>query len=623
MSRNDLIKERMVRWLAPPQLLRTGIEVLVSDLFGRHADKRLFLPGVTSLSANYYVYTHQGFTPVLLFKPQDVVTTPTVDQDAEEADELWLNYIADVGDGFDSTYSMAHCVTRPQINFNVDLEEDPKGEYQTKFEDILIFGGDEVYPRATTEDYENRLTKPYELAFKANELKKDHSTVFAIPGNHDWYDSLVLFSEKFCERRRFAEQRTVQDRSYFALKLIKGWWVFATDTQLGNSLDKPQKDYFTEVMKHFGKTDRIIFCNSTPYWTGGGLDENKLKRIKDLKEKKEDASKQEAKKLCDEVLNNASQEFRGLEFFLGHNLKNQVEVMLSGDLHHYCHYELEIDDLNKRPSSIKHKITAGGGGAFMHPTQIGNPELIGTLNGNKFRKKISFPDEKKSQDLFVANFKNIVTNWSFGIVTAAFYLLLAYVCQFDIRGVGFLEIFFKILNGLADTPVALTLIVIVFFGVIFFAEAKTLSGRILFGFVHALTHLASFFFIFWYVQSSVGNIEFSYRICRILSLAIPIAACGWIFGSIIMAAYLFTAIWVVKTHGNMAYSAVAIEDYKNFLRLKIDKDGKLTIYPIGLEKVCKKWTWVEDGKKRLYMPDEEIRMKLIEKPIEIVKGFVS
>lgn len=71
----------------------------------------------------------------------------------------------------------------------------------------------------------------------------------------------------------------------------------------------------------------------------------------------------------------------------------------------------------------------------------------------------------------------------------------------------------------------------------------------------------------------------------------------------------------------MAYSAVAIEDYKNFLRLKIDKDGKLTIYPIGLEKVCKKWKWMKDGRKQLYMPDQEIRMKLIEKPIEIVKDF--
>lgn len=124
------------------------------------------------------------------------------------------------------------------------------------------------------------------------------------------------------------------------------------------------------------------------------MDEVKLNQIRRLEHNGDKPSKQEAQKLSEEVLDDAPQEFSELEFFLGHNLKNKVKVMLSGDLHHYCHYEFETDDLNKSALSIKHKITAGGGGAFMHPTQIGNPELIGTLNGNKFKKKISFPDEK-------------------------------------------------------------------------------------------------------------------------------------------------------------------------------------------------------------------------------------
>lgn len=74
--------------------------------------------------------------------------------------------------------------------------------------------------------------------------------------------------------------------------------------------------------------------------------------------------------------------------------------------------------------------------------------------------------------MFIENFKNIVTNWSFGMVTAAFYLLLAYVCRFDISGGGFLEIFFKILNGLADTPVALILVLIVVIGLIFLLRLR-------------------------------------------------------------------------------------------------------------------------------------------------------
>jgi hypothetical protein len=52
----------------------------------------------------------------------------------------------------------------------------------------------------------------------------------------------------------------LQNRSYFALKLINGWWLFGTDMQLGSALDTPQIEYFTEVMKKLALDDRIILC---------------------------------------------------------------------------------------------------------------------------------------------------------------------------------------------------------------------------------------------------------------------------------------------------------------------------------------------------------------------------
>lgn len=46
---------------------------------------------------------------------------------------------------------------------------------------------------------------------------------------------------------------------------------------------------------------------------------------------------------------------------------------------------------------------------------------------------------------------------------------------------------------------------------------------------------------------------------------------------------------VFGRHSNEAFSALRIEDYKNFLRLHIAKDGSLTVFPIGIERVPRRW----------------------------------
>lgn len=38
-------------------------------------------------------------------------------------------------------------------------------------------------------------------------------------------------------------------------------------------------------------------------------------------------------------------------------------------------------------------------------------------------------------------------------------------------------------------------------------------------------------------------------------------------------------------HANEAFSALRIENYKNFLRLHINKAGNLTVYPVGIDNV--------------------------------------
>src|SRR3982074_2280746 len=89
---------------------------------------------------------------------------------------------------------------------------------------------------------------------------------FPVPGNHDWYDSLVSFTRLFCQRRWFAGWKTRQNRSYFALRLPHRWWLIGTDVQLDSDIDVPQVRYFKHIAKKMSGGDRIILCAAEPHW---------------------------------------------------------------------------------------------------------------------------------------------------------------------------------------------------------------------------------------------------------------------------------------------------------------------------------------------------------------------
>ncbi len=56
-----------------------------------------------------------------------------------------------------------------------------------------------------------------------------------------------------------------------------------------------------------------------------------------------------------------------------------------------------------------------------------------------------------------------------------------------------------------------------------------------------------------------------------------------------MGLYLLVSYNCFGRHGNEAFSSLAIQDWKQFLRLHIDEQGTLTIYPIGIPRVPRKW----------------------------------
>ncbi len=201
---------RPVPWLAPLLLLNTGLRTVLAMLFGAYLDKREL----------------QNALPGDLFA-----------QPGDDSGELWFDYVSDLGDGFDATYSVAYLLAQPEVV--VGERRLPRGR-------MLLMGGDQVYPTASGDEYENRTKGPDRAALPVPPAVGPRPTLFALPGNHDWYDGLTAFLRLFARRKdgRIGGWRTAQRRSYFAVELPARWWLFAFDEQFGAYIDDPQLVYF-------------------------------------------------------------------------------------------------------------------------------------------------------------------------------------------------------------------------------------------------------------------------------------------------------------------------------------------------------------------------------------------
>ena len=282
-------RQRAVRWLSPSVLVGTGTRALLASIFGSYSDKRELQAVLPSM-----VHRH------------------------DLTDELWFDFVADVGDGFDATYSVASLLAAPKLD--IDGTPLPRGE-------LLVLGGDQVYPAASTRGYEDRTKGPYRAALP--ELSLDPPTMFALPGNHDWYDGLTAFLRVFTQRRPIGGWATEQTRSYFAVALPQRWWLFAVDAQLTSYIDAPQLEYFREAARQLQPGDAVVLCWSTPAWAHTDYD---------------------------------PEGYDPIDFFDREIVRPtgaSIRVMLSGDSHHYARYASADDE---------QRITCGTGGAYLVAT---------------------------------------------------------------------------------------------------------------------------------------------------------------------------------------------------------------------------------------------------------------
>lgn len=602
---------KMVHWFNPVLLARLLNNVITSAMFGKYADRRLMMAALDNVTPD----EHKSRAQKLRSEGKLPETGP-----------VWFDFVADLGDGFDSTYAVASLLAADQLNLDGPL---PRGK-------LLLMGGDEVYPLAEPQTYRNQLVQPYKWAFPDhNRASDDGVPLYAIPGNHDWYDGLVLFSTFFLREKptHFGSWRSRQRRSYFAIQLTANWWIWAIDIQLAEDMDQPQADYFTGMAKIMGENDRIILCSAEPGWLY--TDTNTA-----------------SWGIMDFALGIAKKSGKGLS----------VPILLSGDTHHYSRYV--ADDGTQF-------ITSGGGGAFLHPThqleeaadikwngtkktlrlgtkgetqrpaaesqanaaqavvnpapqQASIPKEVPNAGGKWSEETAAvYPSMDVSRRLIWKNFRFARTNFDFSILMGAIYFIVGIAVglrdQWDVYIIVTLLLGYAIMSYTVDqekvapfkawkawrnlpkpkegegqntkldreaTVKQLRKAVIVTVASVLHIAAHAVA---ILGAAHYFTEFNNRTFVltgeWWYVWKWLAI------------LAIEMGVAGALIGSTIFGWNMMFTGRFLRMNRNDSFSAIRIGQYNNFLRISIDGD-EVKIYAIGLNDVPERDDWVDNPKMK-------------------------
>lgn len=484
-------------------------------------------------------------------------------------DELWLDFTADTGDGFDDTCTIFHTLSREHLTL------DHRGTItELKKGNVLILGGDLVYPDASEQEYNNRLKGPIRLVSPTLPVNAKKTLLLSIPGNHDWYDGLTTFCRMVCQEKIIGNYKTIQKRSYFAFKIKSNTHIIGVDNQLLGDIDIPQVKYFKDYINTFSAgTHHLIIVVPEPCWYGYKInDSGKYRQRMDS-----------LKYFIDE-----------LTFMAKTNqITLHIRAVFTGDIHHYSRYSHEEANGIKEKTP-EHFITCGGGGAFKHFTHHLKEEIDLPHLGD-FRKRNTAKSYQKRSVYFPPelSFRKMLGNILFGyknyMLTLLFFLLYLLLFCFIDQSTGALT---KILLS-PIVPVALSMIVIA----VELHEQSTRSFWLKFvvpvsSFVVIVSIINLFLLdlypqlLYEYIYSDLTGGEIVIiNIFRSIFIAsfYSIISCT-LFGIFLIIQFTFNGKNITEVS-----SSVDINGYNSFIRMKITKDN-IECFVIGLDK---SYPWLE------------------------------
>lgn len=201
-----------------------------------------------------------------------------------------------------------------------------------------VIASDVIYPSGRSHQYREKFYVPY---------RNYHQDIYAVPGNHDWYDELVGFMIHFCDNtfhrletrrptvdlgklemlRVIRRNKFFQPNMYFYIDTKHIRLVFV-DTGIRGRIGDAQRDWLEKVSSDEQDKPKILICGK-PIFANGGFDE----RLRDL----------------NDIVN-----------------RFNYKLVIAGDTHNYQRYRIPVDVGGIR--KVLWHVVNGGGGAYLTRT---------------------------------------------------------------------------------------------------------------------------------------------------------------------------------------------------------------------------------------------------------------
>lgn len=250
---------------------------------------------------------------------------------------------------------------------------------------FLFVCSDVIYPVGRLNDYTVRFYHPY---------KTLPVPIYAIPGNHDWYDGLEAFMTNFVGPDAVgAAAAEVTAKPSSRLARVRAWcldlirellwsnpnWnlnqeLIAAGPPMRGAANQQRQPaqpgpYFTI------ETDHVRFvCIDTGIL--GGLDGDQGRWLREVSADEKPKILLTGKPLV--VDGEVKRAYRiedappELDTVLkvAHHPDHHYVAVIGGDVHNYQHYRVRLTGPGQPPGRVMHHIVSGGGGAFMHATHL-------------------------------------------------------------------------------------------------------------------------------------------------------------------------------------------------------------------------------------------------------------
>ncbi|WP_026413531.1 metallophosphoesterase family protein [Actinomadura oligospora] len=249
--------------------------------------------------------------------------------------------MGDTGEGDRSQYA----VVPPLLSVGADT-------------DFLVIASDVIYPTGDAGGYEDKFFRPY---------AGYPGPIYAVPGNHDWYDGLRGFLNVFCQ---------------FDMDCTPSWngrfsWLARRFWRKSGQVDAAS---LAEIRSRYRGAAGQRAVQPAPYWaidtpglriigidTGilGGVDDEQGRWLKGVSAGPKPKLLVTGKPLVVEDMSHpCAIEGGGTVDAIVRDPANNYVAAIGGDIHRYERYPVKVGD-----RTVQY-VVSGGGGAFMHATHI-------------------------------------------------------------------------------------------------------------------------------------------------------------------------------------------------------------------------------------------------------------